>query len=474
MITADLTKNPKQQQFVDDVLSAAFGDNPFRYLFYGGAIRGGKTFSGLICLILLCRIFPGSVWYVIRESFPKLEKTSIPSLGKILHNSPNWRWRRDKSNYYVEYVKNGSRIHFAAENYSADPELKWMLGLECNGFLLEQVEELQEATFNMCISRAGTWYIEIMPTPLILSTFNPTQTWVKQRVFEKWRDGTLEPPYYFLEAKAEDNAFVTAEQWAGWEHLPEEMRARFITASWEFSKPPNVFAYAYDERDAIVGPDGRALYIDRRIQQAGEIVTQRVRQGGHYKDVGYNSDYPLYLSFDFNVEPITCLAAQHGPMREWIHIIKEYRLLVSDIWALCDHIVTHVPHAFFMVTGDASGTARQAISKDNKNYYQIIKKKLVIGPQQLKVPRSNPRIRNTRVLCNGLLQNHPNYWINKNACPHLNIDLNTITVDGHGKIEEGKDKRKGHLLACYRYYNWTFHMDYIDKRLYEYGQEDED
>jgi hypothetical protein len=148
MITADLTQNQKQTQYVNDVLAAAHGLNPYRYLFYGGAIRGAKTFSGLICLILLCRIFPGSIWYVIRESFPKLEKTALPSIGKILHNSPNWRWRRDKSNYYCEYIKNGSRIYFAGENYSTDPNLDWMLGLECNGFLLEQVEELQDKTFH--------------------------------------------------------------------------------------------------------------------------------------------------------------------------------------------------------------------------------------------------------------------------------------------------------------------------------------
>jgi hypothetical protein len=453
MITADLTRNQKQSQYVDDVLAAAFGDNPYRYLFYGGAIRSAKTFSGLIALILLCRIFPGSKWCVIRKSFAHIEKTTLPSIQKILANSPNWRWKRDKTNYFVEYIRNGSRIYFAGENFTIDPKLDWMLGFECNGFLLEQVEELQEILFNMCITRAGSWYIPNMPAPLILATFNPTQTWVKQRVFEPWRDGTLQPPYYFQEAKAEDNPFVTQEQYTAWEHLPADMYAKFVEANWEFAKPPNVFAYAYDERP-------------------GEIVAGK-RLGGHHKDVGYNSDYPLFLSFDFNVEPITCLAAQHDPyLRDWIHVIKEYRLLVSDIWALTDHIVSNVPEAFFMVTGDASGTNRQAITKGNKNYYQIIKQQLAIGTQQLKVPRGNPRIRNTRVLCNALLEKHTGYWINTVACPHLSIDLNTVVVDENGDIDEGKDKRKGHLLDGWRYYNWTFHRDFIDKNLYTYFDSD--
>lgn len=444
-LTADLTRNPKQAAFFERVLEAAYGDNPYRYLFYGGAVRGGKTYAGLICLVILCKLFPGSKWYVIRKTFSRLEETALPSMHKLLGHSQDWRWNLKSTNYYVEH-KNGSRIYFAGENYNTDPKLDWMLGLECNGFLLEQVEELQEKTHNMAISRSGSWLIDPMPTPLILATFNPTQTWVKQRVFDPWRDGKLEPPYFFEEAKAEDNPFVTAEQWAAWQNLPTDMYAQFIEASWEFAKSPRVFAYGFNERACDVTPFP-----------------------GHHEEVRYNPDYPLYLSFDFNVEPITCLAAQHSPdMREWIHLIREFRLLPSDIYQLCERILAAYSGAFFMVTGDASGSNRTAITRGNKNYYKIIMAELGLGMLQKKVPKANPGIRNTRVLCNALLQKHPRYRINTLACPHLTIDLNTVEVNDEGELDEGKDKRKGHLLDGWRYYHWTFHRDFIDKSLYQY------
>jgi hypothetical protein len=435
MITADLTKNEKQAVFFDVVMAAVHGDIPLRYLFYGGAIRGGKTFACLICLIMFCRLFPGSKWYVIRKDFTRLQETTLPSMLKILRKSPHWRWNRDRSNYYVEYMPNGSKIFFSGEDFVRDPKLNWLLGLEANGFFLEQVEELQEFTLEMCISRAGSEYIDPMPTPIILASMNPTITWVRERIWLPWSEGRLLPPWYFLEALPEDNTYVTDEQWSAWENLPDEMYAQFIEASWEFAKPPNVFAFAFDEKK-------------------------------HHKDVGYNSDHPLYVSFDFNVEPITCLLEQHD--LEWVHTFKEYRLLPSDIWALTDHLVANHGDAFWMVTGDATGQARSAISRGNKTYYQVIKQQLVIGPLQIKVPKANPSVRNTRVLTNALLAKHPEFWINTKACPHLTLDLNGVVVDGDGDIDKSKDKRKTHLLDCFRYNNWTWHRDFLDKSLYQY------
>lgn len=435
MITADLTKNEKQKTFFETVLESAFGDNDFRYLFYGGAIRGGKTYACLVTLIILCNVFPGSKWYVIRKSFTNIQETTLPTMGKILGKSLNWRWNRDKANFFVENRKNGSRIYFAGEEFTRDKELTWMLGLECNGFFLEQIEELQENTFEMCISRAGSWLIPAMPTPIILGSFNPTLTWVKTRIFQKWEDGELHAPYYYQDASPRDNPYVTKEQWKNWEHMDDDLYSQFIDGSWQFAKPANVFAYAFDEKK-------------------------------HHLDCGYKPDHNLYASFDFNVEPITCLLSQHEI--DWAHTFKEYRLLRSDVWALTDHIVADYNDAFFMVTGDASGQARSAISKGNKTYYQIIRQQLVLGPTQIRVPRANPSVRNTRVLTNSLFSKHPGYKINTKACPHLTLDLNGVVVNDHGEIDKALDKRKTHLLDCLRYYNWTFHRDFLDHSLYQY------
>lgn len=441
-ITADLSRNEKQSHFFNTVIEAAFGDNPLRYLFYGGAIRGGKTYACLVTLIILCKLFPGSKWYVIRKSFTRITETTLPTMEKILGKGARVRWNRDKSNYYVEFPDTGSRIFFAGEDLKTDPKLNWMLGLECNGFFLEQIEELGELCFEMAISRAGSLYIETMPTPIILGSFNPTLTWVRKRIFKPWEEGTLKAPYFYLPALPSDNPFVTAEQWKAWGNMAPELYKQFIDGSWDFEKPAGVFAYAFDERR-------------------------------HHRDVVYDDDVPLWLAFDFNVEPITCLSAQHDlPAGQgYIHLLKEFRLLNSDIDELCERVATEYPNGHFIVTGDASGSNRTALKK-NKNYYTAIKQNLVLSPLQIKVPRANPGVKNTRVLTNSLYAKQGNLWVNTEACPFLTLDLNGVEVNEKGEINKDKDKQQTHLLDCMRYYFWTFHREFLDKGIYQYASND--
>ena len=435
MVTVDMTKNPKQGVFFNTVMEAAFGDRDERYFFYGGAIRGGKTYISIAIIIMLCKVFPGSKWYVIRSSFARLKETTIPTASKILANTSNIKWNRDASNYHVEFLNTKSKIFFTGEDLKNDPDLNWMLGLECNGFVLEQIEELSEKLFDMAIQRSGSWIIPKMPTPLILSTFNPTNKWVKEKIHDKHIVGELKPPYYYLEALSNDNPYNTSEQWKNWQNLDKLSYKRFIEGSWEFDKPSNLFIYSLEDNK----------HFDSTIT--------------------INEGKEIYLSFDFNVEPITCIVSQHDINS--ISICKEYRLLNSDIFELCERIKTDFPGGFFIVTGDSTGRARSAISRGNRNYYQIIQSELMITNRQIIIHKENPSIKNTRVLCNALLSKHINYKINNKLCPYLTIDLNSVTVDEHGNIDKGSDKHKTHLLDCWRYYNWTFHRNFLDKKLYQ-------
>ena len=56
----------------------------FNFILYGGAIRGGKSYWGLITLLMLCRVFPGSRWCVIRQDSERIRSTTIPTFSKIL------------------------------------------------------------------------------------------------------------------------------------------------------------------------------------------------------------------------------------------------------------------------------------------------------------------------------------------------------------------------------------------------------
>ncbi len=172
---------------------------------------------------------------------------------------------------------------------------------------------------------------------------------------------------------------------------------------------------------------------------------------------------PLDLSFDFNVDPITCTVQQHNEDKSWIKFYKEFRLTNSDIYQLCDAIIAEYGDSYYLrVTGDASGNNRSAMVGDNLNYYKIIIKKLKLE-DQLFVPAANPLHRNSRVLTNSLFRRHTDIIIDEEGCPFLIADLKFVECNETGEIDKKKDKYKGHLIDCLRYYFNTWHSDFLRK-----------
>ena len=140
---------------------------------------------------------------------PALLSTTIPSMVKIIDGNPNWVWTRSAGNYHVTYKPSGGKIFFKGENLAQDPELTDLLGLECNGILFEQVEELSPKLFQLGCSRLGSWLLEKMPMPITLATCNPSQTWVKEMIYEPYTRNELPEAHIFMPALPRDNGYVT-------------------------------------------------------------------------------------------------------------------------------------------------------------------------------------------------------------------------------------------------------------------------
>lgn len=176
------------------------------------------------------------------------------------------------------------------------------------------------------------------------------------------------------------------------------------------------------------------------------------------KGLEYIDKLPVLISFDFNVDPITCIAGQVDI--DDVRILDEFRILNSDIYELCARIESAYPDKMLLVTGDASGQSRTALKRD-MDYYKVIRQQLRLGMGQFKLAAANPPIKKTRILCNALLKKHVNYHFSDRV-PYLITDIESTQVDAEGDIDESKDKHRGHLLACWRYFNYTFLRKFIN------------
>lgn len=187
----------------------------------------------------------------------------------------------------------------------------------------------------------------------------------------------------------------------------------------------------------------------------------------HLGFVAPNYNAPLYLSFDFNVNPMTAVLAQHG--RDFINVFAEFRLNDSDIYKICNQlrgVIAKFPKTY--VTGDAAGRARHANVANGANSYDIILKELNINSRNLDVPKQDPKHADSRVFCNALFAKHPSFTINP-ECKHLIKDIENVTCNQDGGINK-QDATLTHQLDCLRYYLHTYHSTFIknDRRLFAY------
>ena len=178
-----------------------------------------------------------------------------------------------------------------------------------------------------------------------------------------------------------------------------------------------------------------------------------------FKDVPFNPKYPVYLSFDFNVDPATCLIAQIDP--NFIHILDEIRLMNSDTYEICEHIRTSkYGNCHFIITGDASGMARSTVTRGNINNYTIILSELRCSEGQLKLPSANPPISESRTLCNAILSRHPNVMIAE-SCRYLIEDFQYVQVKDDNSIDKTTNAQRTHLLDTFRYLMNSFKPEFI-------------
>ena len=177
----------------------------------------------------------------------------------------------------------------------------------------------------------------------------------------------------------------------------------------------------------------------------------------HIAPTRLQKGFEVYLSFDFNRDPITCAVFQHVVGK--ILGIEQIKLANSNIYQLCDYITAKYGRSMFIITGDATGRNRSALVSDNSNYYTVIRSKLELSLNQIKVPSVNPSVEENRVLVNSALHSM-DIKLDPINCAGLIFDLEYASVLPDGSLDKSSrtDATKQlDALDCFRYYLNTFH-----------------
>lgn len=397
---------------------------------YGGT-GSSKSFSAAQKEILIAATRPVKT-LVIRKVATTLRDSVIPSfLRRISEFDLDDCFKFNKSDRQITCLETGSEIIFRGLDDSE--KMKSIEGLD-----RIMVEEASEITLDEFMEtnrrlRGG----ENLQLTL---NFNPIHEkhWLKERFFDNNHDTDIT----IIHSTYKDNPFLTAKDRDQIELMREYDYNQYRI-------------YALGEW-GITGNNNPWLFAFKAVK--------------HVKEVGFKPDYPIYLSFDFNIEPVSCLIFQMSPAKgyetSFVNCIDEI-VLDAQLNDLCKHIKAKYPKSIMYVTGDASGSnSNVGFEVRHATFYKMIQSYLRLSDSQMNVNSRNMEHNDSRQLCNTMLYNYPNISISP-ACAHLLNDIQMATVD-ETKLKAGvlkKDRKiyKMDVFDCFRYFFQTYFKEYTEK-----------
>lgn len=221
-LTIDLSRiNPKQDEFMR---------SRARYVGYGGARGGGKSWAVRAKSIVMATSFPGIKQLIVRRTFDELKENHILPMLEILGRSVKYR---DKDHEII--FPNGSRIVFGY--CDAEGDVRRYQGREYDIVYLDEATHLTEMQFQAfkAINRGTNGFPKRM-----YITCNPGgvgHAWVKRLFIDRdFRDNENPEDYVFIQAGVYDNKVLletNPKYVEDLESLPYELREAWLHGKWD-------------------------------------------------------------------------------------------------------------------------------------------------------------------------------------------------------------------------------------------------
>lgn len=413
---------PKQVEFLHSIFSGKY-----TFVMYGGSIRGGKTFAGIGALLLLAKMYPNSKWCIVRDTLQTLKRTTIPSFFKIC---PEGFIRKYNQETQTITFTNGSQIIFMGENYSDDKELNRFKGLEVNGFLFEEINECQQQTFFKGIERAGSHIIPKQPKPLILATCNPANNWVKELIYNKWKENDLPTNWHYIPSKITDNPFIPADYLESLKSMPRYEYEVFVEGNWDLQERTGSEYYKYFSLDKHVG------------------------------QCWYEPRLPLHVSWDENVNPylpVGIFQIQGKKLRMIDEVLGiNPKNTVRDV---CNEIKFRYPNhnSGMFLYGDATSMKEDVKQMKGYNFFKLIEIELAKYKPIMRVSKSNPALIMRGMFFNTVLFNNFEgiEFLIDAKCKTTISDFTNVqeAADGTKSKQVAKDPKSGVSYQMYGHFS---------------------
>ena len=204
-----------------------------RYVLYGGAMGGGKSFGGIAEDFRLSWKYPGNRGVIIRKNMTTLKRTILKTFFRIVPVELIEEY--NKQDMRVRLI-NGSEILFMEADISKDPLFDKFKSLEIGWFHIEEASEVDRSAFQILATRMR-WRLPDGSYPRFkgILTTNPEDCWLKEDFIDRPINGSE-----FISALPSDNPYLPDGYIEDLEDiLTEEQQAKYINGHWDISDKPD-------------------------------------------------------------------------------------------------------------------------------------------------------------------------------------------------------------------------------------------
>ena len=230
----DLTQKQKKG------LKFLLNEDRIRYLLFGGAAGGGKSWLGCFWLLLMCSRFPGVRYFIGRNNLIDCRESVIVTFQKVCDSVG---YTDFKINDHGIKFFNGSTITLLDLSYYPikDPMFQRFGSKEFTGGIIEEGGEVHYLAFEVLKSRVGRHLNkEYGIPPKIFISCNPQKNWLYVTFYKPWKERKLLPPYAFIRSLADDNPYLTEEYRQSLADITDKtMRRRLCEGLWEYENDPS-------------------------------------------------------------------------------------------------------------------------------------------------------------------------------------------------------------------------------------------
>lgn len=256
--------NEKQRLFLED---------DHKYLAYGGARGGGKSWAVRVKSTLLAAKYPGIKLLILRRTYPELLKNHINNMRAMLHGLA----RYNKTEKVFRFV-NGSTIQFGY--CDTDSDVDQFQGQEYDVIFIDEAGQFRQEwieKINACVRGVNGFPKQMCYT---LNPGGVGHAYFKRLFVDRqFKEKEHPEDYAFIQATVYDNHALTQadpEYVERLEILPYHQRKAWLEGDWDI----------YEGQVFSEFKDDPAHYKDRRFTHVIDPF-----------DVP--ADWPVYRSYDF-------------------------------------------------------------------------------------------------------------------------------------------------------------------------------